>query len=126
MKVQIVISQGKIICTAFASGKIHDFKLFKFSRLSIAKNTLLIADTGYFGIEQIHTKTLIPKKSSKLRKLTSEDKFYNCVVSKLRISVEHTFRFLKRFNLFAERYRARRKTFAKRFNLICAMFNFNF
>ena len=126
MKAQIVISQGKIICTAFSSGKIHDFQLFKSSRLPIAKNTLLIADTGYLGLEQFHSKILIPKKSSKFHKLTSEDKFYNRVISKLRICVEHTFRFLKRFNLFAERYRARRKSFVKRFNLICAIFNFNF
>ena len=93
--------------------------------MPIAKNTLLIADTGYLGLEQLHAKSLIPKKSSKFRKLDAEDKFYNRVVSKLRIKVEHIFRFLKRFSLFSERYRARRKTFAKRFNLICAVFNFN-
>ena len=54
LKAQIVISQDKIICTAFSSGKVHDFQLFKSSRL-------LIADTGYLGLEQLHTKSLIQK-----------------------------------------------------------------
>ncbi len=104
--------------------KFHEWQN-KLSRLPIAKNTLLIVDADYLGMEQFHTKILIPKKSSKLRKLTKEDKFYNRIVSKLRISIEHIFLFLKRFSLFAGRYRARRKIFAKRFNLICAIFNFN-
>ena len=126
MKAQLVISDRKIICTEFASGRVHDFQLFKNSRLPLMKSTLLIADTGYFGVEAIHKKSLIPKKSSKLHKLTEQDKFYNRVVSKLRICIEHVIRFIKRFRLFSERYRARHKTFKKRFNLICAIFNFSF
>lgn len=126
MKAQLLIADNKIICTEFARGTVHDFQLFKNSRLPLAKNTLLIADTGYLGIETIHKKSLIPKKSTKLRKLTTEDKYYNRVVAKLRISVEHVIRFIKRYRLFAERYRGRHKSFKKRFNLVCAIFNFNF
>ena len=43
-----------------------------------------------------------------------------------KLEIEHIFRFLKRFRLFSERYRARRKTFAKRFNLLCSIFNLDF
>ena len=121
-----MISEHKIICSNFSSGKVHVFQLFKNSRLPLAKNTLIIADTGYLGIDLIHLNSLIPKKSSKRRKLTKEDKYYNRVISKLRICIEHIFRFLKRFRLFSERYRCRRKTFAKRFNLLCAIFNLSF
>ena len=68
-----------------------------------------------------YSNSLIPKKSSKLR-ISKEDKFYNRAQSKLRICIEHTF--LKRFRLFSERYRARRKTFTKRFNLFHFQFKF--
>ena len=121
-----MISEHKIICSEFSSGKVHDFQLFKNSHLHFAKNTLVIADTGYSGVDLIHSKSLIPKKSSKLHKLTKEDKFYNRTISKLRICIEHIFRFLKRFRLFSERYRVRRRTFAKRFNLLCSIFNLDF
>ena len=56
-------------------GAVHDFQLFKLSRLPFRQNTLVIADTGYLGIEKIHKKILIPKKSSKFHRLTLEDKY---------------------------------------------------
>lgn len=121
-----MISRGKIICTAFANGKIHDFQLFKNSQLPLSKNTVVIADTGYLGIERIHRYCLIPKKTSKLHKLSKQDKAYNRAVAKIRIEVEHVIRMIKRFSIFAERFRCRRKNFTKRFNLVCAICNFNF
>ena len=88
------------------------------------EDILVTADTGYIGIEFLHRKSLIPKKSSKLRLLTLEDKYYNRIVSKLRICIEHIIRDVKRFRIFSERYRSRHKTFKKRFNLVCAIYNF--
>lgn len=123
LKAQIVIAGKKILCTNFAAGAVHDFKLFKNSRLPFAKSTLIIADTGYIGIELMHKKSLIPKKSSKFRRITLEDKYYNRIISKLRICVEHVIRKIKRFRIFSERYRCRHKTFKKRFNLVCAIIN---
>lgn len=125
LKVQLVISENRILCTNYATGGVHDFKLFKLSRLSFRQDTLVVADTGYLGIEQLHKKSLIPKKSSKLRHLTLEDKYYNRVISKLRICIEHVIRNIKCFRLFSERYRSRHWTFKKRFNLVCAIYNFN-
>ena len=107
------------MCTNFAPGSVHDFKLFKLSRLPFRKDTLVLADTGYLGIEVIHKKSLIPKKSSKLRRLTLEDKYYNRIISKLRIGVEHVIS--KCFRIFSERYR--HKNFKKLFNLLCAVIN---
>ena len=123
LKAQIVTSEGKILCTNFAPGSVHDFKLFKLSRLPFRKDTLVVADTGYLGIELINKKNLIPKKSSKLRRLTLKDKYYNRIISKLRIGVEHLIKKIKCFRIFSERYRCRHKTFKKRFNLICAVIN---
>ena len=89
------------------------------------KDTLLIGDSGYLGLEKIHTKSLIPQKASKKHPLSKEDKYYNRIVSKMRIAVEHSIRFIKRFRMFSVRYRSRLKAFEKRFNLICAICNFN-
>ena len=125
LKVQLVISENRILCTEYATGAVHDFKLFKLSRIPFRQDTLTVADTGYLGIEQIHRKSLIPKKSSKLRRLTLEDKYYNSIVSKLRICIEHIIRKIKCFRIFSERYRSRHGTFKKRFNLLCAICNFN-
>ena len=118
----LVISDDRIFCTNYA---VHDFQLFKLSQLPLRQNTLVIADTGYLGIEKIHRKTLIPKKTSKLHRLTLEDKYYNRVISKCRICIEHVIRKIKCFRIFSERYRSRHNTFKKRFNLVCAIFNFS-
>ena len=125
LKVQLVISENRILCTEYATGAVHDFKLFKLSRLPFRQDTLVVADTGYLGLEQMHRKSLIPKKSSKLRRLTFEDKYYNSIVSKLRICIEHVIRNIKCFRIFSQPYRSRHGTFKKRFNLVCAIYNFN-
>jgi hypothetical protein len=41
---------------------IHDFKLFKQSRLSIKKETLICVDTGYLGLTKLHENTGIDEK----------------------------------------------------------------
>ena len=88
------------------------------------KDTLIIGDSGYLGLEKMHSKNLIPKKASKKHPFSKEDKYYNRVVSKMRIAVEHSIRVIKRFRMFSARYRGRLKTFEMRFNLICGICNF--
>lgn len=41
---------GQIICTAVDSGKTHDFKLLKRSRLPFVSSPLCLADRGYQGL----------------------------------------------------------------------------
>jgi hypothetical protein len=55
----------QIICTEYANGKKHDFKLFKESNVQFHENTKIIVDTGYLGMNKIHANTFIPKKKSK-------------------------------------------------------------
>ena len=75
LKGQIVINQyGHIVCTAISTRTMHDFKLFKKSRLPIKKETKVSVDTGYLGITSLHPNTDIPKKKSKLHPLTIEHK----------------------------------------------------
>ena len=103
----------------------HDFKLFKLSRLPIKKETLVCVDTGYLGVAKIHTKTEMPKKKTKLNPLSKEDKIENKKKSSKRIPVEHVNAKIKAFKIVAHKYRNRRKRFGLRFNLVCALVNFD-
>ena len=115
----------KIICLSFCNGKKHDFRLFKESKVHIKADTLLETDTGYTGITEIHSNSLLPKKHYKSKPLTKEDKRNNHIISRQRIYVEHAIRFVKRFRILSERYRNRRKRFSLRFSLIAGICNFD-
>jgi len=113
-----------IICTAFASGKTHDFKLFKDSRTIINKNILALVDTGYIGINKFHSYSISPKRKSKHNPLTEQDKTWNAEISSNRVLCENVIGMLKRFKILALKYRNHRKRFELRFNLIAGFHNF--
>lgn len=66
----------------------------------------------------------MPKKKSKKRPLTNEDKKQNRILSSLRVLNEHVIGKIKRFKIVSDRYRNRRKRFGLRFNLIAGIYNF--
>ncbi|WP_422398375.1 transposase family protein [Spiroplasma endosymbiont of Eupeodes luniger] len=122
MKTQVIIEQEtrKIIATSFSLGKKHDYALFKESKIPILKNTKLIVDSGYQGIQKIHNNVLIPTKKNHLNKAQKQ---HNRLVSKMRIIIENIFAILKKFKIMTEKYRNRRKRFGLRFNLIASIYN---
>ena len=127
MKTQVVVDKkdGTIICTAFANGKRHDFRLFKESKVHVKPVTQLDTDTGYQGIARLHANSVLPKKKSKKKPLTKEEKALNHTISSERVTNEHVIGFIKRFKIVADRYRNRRKRFGLRFNLIAGICNFD-
>lgn len=114
----------RIICTSFCKGAVHDFKLFKTSRLPLAQTVELTVDSGYLGIDKFHAKSRLPKKKSKRRPLTPQDKRKNRELARQRVLNEHVIGRLKRFKVLAQRYRNRRSRFGLRFNLIAGFYNF--
>ena len=70
-----------------------------------------------------HFKKQPKTKSNPAPKLTTEQKQFNSNHSKERIEIEHTFAYLKKFKIIAEKYRNRRRKFKLRFNLICCFYN---
>ena len=126
-KTQIVADKEskRILCTAFDKGRRHDFKLFKQSKVYLKKESKCLVDTGYQGIQKIHSNSELPKKKSKKQPLTKEDKKQNQQISSVRITIENIIREVKIFRIIAEKYRNRRKRFALRFNLIAAIYNLN-
>ncbi len=104
-----------------ADGRRHDFRMFKESKLPILQQTKVQADSGYQGIQKRHSNSEIPKKGSKKKPLTQEDKKANRKLSASRVLVENVLRTLKIFRILAEKYRNRRRRVGLRLNLIAAI-----
>ena len=124
-KAQVVADPktGRIVATAFCAGKVHDFKLFKQSRVVLCPETKCLAGSGYLGLKKCHDNSRLPSKNTKLHSLTNEQKDANCKLSRERFVIEYIIRSVKIFRILAERYRNRRKRFGLRFNLIAALYN---
>jgi hypothetical protein len=113
----------KVVCTSFSNGKKHDFRLFKESGVRWTKERCGIVDSGYTGIKKLQNNTRLPKKSSKKKPLTMEEKRENRNISSERVVNENVIGNLKRFKIISDRYRNRRKRFGLRFNLIAGIHN---
>ena len=98
-------------------------RFLKDSQLPLPESIKVIADTGYTGIHKIHNNSEIPKRSSKFKKLSKEDKKENMAISKRRIYIEHINRDIKCFKIFSYEYRNNLKTFALKFSLVCGIYN---
>jgi DDE superfamily endonuclease len=66
----------------------------------------------------------MPKKRSKNRPLSAEDKARNKQLSSERVFNEHVIGLIKRFKIVADKYRNRRRRFGLRFNLIAGICNY--
>ena len=82
-------ADGQIICTCFAAGRWHDFRLFKESQLRIDSKIKAVVDTGYVGIQRVHVNSVVPVKRSKKKPLTKADKVFNHSVLSERVLNEH-------------------------------------
>ena len=114
----------KIICTAYGTGKEHDFRLFKASKVRLRKDIKCLGDKGYQGIQKVHSNSCTPKKKPRKAELSVQDKKTNRELAQLRVVGEHVNRTLKIFRILSERYRNRRRRFGLRFNLIAGLYNY--
>jgi hypothetical protein len=114
----------QIICTAHAKGRVHDFQLFKTSRVKLQPKVECLADKGYQGIQRLHPNSRTPKNQPRGGYLEPQQKRTNRELAKLRVVCEHINRHLKVFKILSERYRNRRRRFGLRFNLIAALYNY--
>ena len=114
----------KVICLAFCNGKKHDFALYKEAGIYVLGRIRIGADSGFQGIAKIHPNAVTPRKKSKNKPLSDEDKEYNRTLSSERVGNENAIGFIKRFKIVSERYRNRRRRFALRFSLLAGICNF--
>jgi hypothetical protein len=78
------------------------------------KRAKIQAASGYQGIKKYHANSETPKKKSKKGQLRKEDKANNRRIGLERTVIEHANARLKRFHIFVERYRNRRRRFGLR------------
>ena len=125
LKTQVIIElkTRKIMCLRQGKGKIHDFKLFKKTKVKTTKTIKILGDKGYKRILKIHENSATPIKKPKGEKLTKKQKRYNRELNRLRVAVEHVNRQLKIFNILSYSYRNRHKRFGLRSNLIAGIYN---
>jgi IS5 family transposase len=90
----------------------------------VVKHIKIQADKGYQGITKLHENSETPKKKTKKRPLTKEEKANNRRINSERVAVEHKNCRLKRFHILDYPYRNRRKRFALRLSLFCGLHNF--
>ena len=110
----------------WAKGSVHDFKIFKESKLPIAQHVETCVDLGYQGIKKILPHVSIPHKKPKGGELTTEQKQENKVQSQKRIPVEHINRKCKIFRIVKETFRGKHKNIGKTWNLIAGLVNFRY
>ena len=73
-----------------------------------------------------HKNTLIPKKATKGKPLTQEDRAENKVISSFRVVVEHAIAGVKRFGVVSQALRNRKAFFDDLvMELSCGMWNFH-
>ena len=114
----------RVICVAFCNGKKHDFALYKESSIYVLGRIKIGTDSGFQGIAKIHANSVTPRKKSKNKPLSQDDKEFNRKLSSERVGNENAIGFIKRFKIVSERYRNRRKRFGLRFSLIAGFCNY--
>ncbi|MFN9257917.1 IS5 family transposase [Microcystis sp.] len=114
----------QVICVRCEKGRVHDFRLWKESKIRLNKKIEILGDKGYQGIQKLHQNSQIPHKKKKKEKLSKEQKKANRQLSQRRIVIEHIHRRLKIFRILSSRYINRRRRFGLRLNLIAGIYNY--
>lgn len=98
------------------SGRRHDKRIADKEGMveHIPKNVAVWTDTGFQGIQKQHDNTVMPKKASKNKPLTYEQKQENRLIAGIRVVSEHAIGGFKRFKAASDVYRNKLKNFDDR------------
>lgn len=124
LKTEIQINkQGKIISISKPHpGSMHDLKIRKEEK-KIEPNTRILADSAYQGLRDIHSKSFIPYKKSKNKKLGVVKRYYNKVLSRHRVKVEHKICSIKKYRILQDRYRNKIDSYHYKTKIISEIIN---
>jgi hypothetical protein len=103
-------------------GSIHDFNLHK-QEPPLPPKSRAYVDSGYQGLDKIHTETELPYKATKTKPLDPEEKQYNKALSRVRIIVENILGDMKTFRILSDRYRNKRKRYNIKFKIVAGIVN---
>ena len=126
VKTQLVVDEQtlEILKIDCAKGRVHDFSLFKRSRIRLHPETEILADLGYLGMKKIHKNSCIPYVGYKKRPLTKEKKRFNHLLSRRRIRIENIIRECKIFRIVKHIYRGKHKNYGLAWNVVARLVNF--
>lgn len=106
-------------------GKTHDKKVADIEDIHYPPGSGLKKDTGFQGYEPQGVHTLQPKKKPKGKELGLADKFFNRMISSVRIRVEHVIASVKRCRIVKDVFRNTKKGFSDlAMSIACALHNF--
>lgn len=107
------------------SGKTHDKKVADLEDIHFPLGSGLKKDTGFQGYEPQGVRTLQPKKKPKGKELSIADRFFNRLISSVRIRVEHVIASVKRCRIVKDVFRNTKKGFSDlAMSIACALHNF--
>lgn len=131
IKTQIATTKQGLIMDIGESvaGRQHDYKIFKASNLPkiIPKNAKLYLDSGYQGVQKDfpNLNAIIPFKRDRWgSQLTHSQKIQNKKQRKVRITIEHTFSQLKKFQILQQTYRNSLRNYETVFGFVANIINF--
>jgi len=121
----VVVTDKKrriLVVTKQKSGRRHDKKLADKNSVfeMIPQEIPVYADTGFIGAQRVHPNIYIPKKKSKKRPLTFDEKETNKLISSYRVVVEHAIGGIKRLRCMSEKLRNRRAFVDDQFILLAS------
>jgi hypothetical protein len=103
-------------------GSLHDFNLHK-QEPPLHPKSRAFVDSGYQGLDKLHSETEWPYKATKKKPLDEEEKAYNRALSRIRVIVENIIGDIKTFKILADRYRNKGKRYTVKFKIIAAIVN---
>jgi len=114
---------GLIQAIRLDKGKVHDFDLFKKGDFAVSDDVEIHADSGFQGIQKLHSTVNVPQKASKLHPLTDAQKKANMRKASKRVPIEHINRNCKIFRICGYRYRGKHKNYSDTWMIIVALVN---
>ncbi len=87
------------------SGKTHDKKIADTEAIQYPPQATLTKDTGFQGYEPSGVLTYQPRKKPKGKALGVADRFFNRLVSRMRIRIEHVIASIKRGRIVKDIFR---------------------
>lgn len=120
----IIVADEKkqiLYLTPTKSGRRHDKRLLDKSGVeNLPREVTAWVDTGFQGILKTHPNTEIPKKHTKGKPLSYEEKQNNHLIASFRVVVEHAICGMKRMRAATDVYRNKKVNFDDKLMLLSA------
>lgn len=120
----VLVDENKfiIMVSRTRSGRRHDKRVFEKDCpwQNIPEKVTLWGDTAFTGVDKYHKNIQIPKKATKNKPLSYEDKQNNKVISGIRIVVEHAIMGIKRCKAVSDVFRNKILTLKDDFFMLSA------